>query len=382
MLFGMDIGGTLGKIVFREPPCARGSEMEQHLQRLKTYFTVPDSKRGKGAEDLALIFKNSKAFGGTLHFLTFEARNIETVFNVVRQEASASRHQVLQWKIFATGGGAHKFEDRFHRELGVEVEKSDEMETIVSGVQCLLDHIPNECFTWVPTAGSGSVTTGFVRADVTSDPRKPWLIVNVGSGVSMLKLDEQQTVTHGKVSTYKRVGGTPLGGGTFLALGCLLTGAQSHDELLQLAAKGNHKNADKLVGDIYGDDYKGMGLSADTVASSFGKLVNPDLRLKVDKEDLARSLVQMISWNIAHLARLVAAQEGVKTIIFTGSFTHENDLAQKHFAHAFQYWSNGESRALFMRHEGYVGAIGALAMSSLSKEEHAQFGGGPKTRAA
>ena len=38
-----------------------------------------------------------------------------------------------------------------------------------------------------------------------------------------------------KVGTYKRVGGTPLGGGTFLALGCLLTGAKSHKELLELA---------------------------------------------------------------------------------------------------------------------------------------------------
>ena len=62
--------------------------------------------------------------------------------------------------------------------------------------------------------------------------RAQWLVVNVGSGVSMLKLDEQMTVELplGKVGTYKRVGGTPLGGGTFLALGCLLTGATSHQE--------------------------------------------------------------------------------------------------------------------------------------------------------
>jgi len=190
----------------------------------------------------------------------------------------------------------------------------------------------------------------------------------------MLKLDEQQTVQHGNVSTYKRVGGTPIGGGTFLALGFLLTGAKSHAELLAMAEKGDHTSADKLVGDIYGDDYRGLGLSADTVASSFGKLVNTDLRDQVRKEDLARSLVQMINWNIAHLARLVAAQEGVKTIIFTGSFTHDNAISQKHLAHAFQYWSHGESRALFMRHEGYVGAIGALAMSSLLKDKHTSFG--------
>jgi len=296
------------------------------------------------------------------------------VFEIIRKECSACPEQVLRWKIFATGGGAFKFEDRFYKELGVHVRKNDEMQTIVSGVECLLDNIPNECFTWVPKETPLTHATEFVRKDVTTDPRKPWLIVNVGSGVSMLKLDEQQTVQHGKVSTYKRVGGTPLGGGTFLSLGCLLTGAKDHVELLEMAERGNAKAVDKLVGDIYGDDYKGLGLSADTVASSFGKLVNPDLRDKVRPEDLARSLVQMITWNIAHIARLVAAQEGVKTIIFTGSFTHNNDLSQKHFATAFRYWSNGDSKALFMRHEGYVGAMGALSMSALCKEDHLAFG--------
>ena len=52
---------------------------------------------------------------------------------------------------------------------------------------------------------------------------------------------------------------------------------------------------DKLVGDIYGEDYQGLGLSADTVASSFGKLVNAELREHVTKADLAASLVQVVS---------------------------------------------------------------------------------------
>jgi pantothenate kinase len=36
----------------------------------------------------------------------------------------------------------------------------------------------------------------------------------------------------------------------------------------------------------------------------------------------------MIAWNIAHIARLVAAQEGAHTIIFTGSFMHDNVVSQ------------------------------------------------------
>mmetsp|Transcript_12730 Transcript_12730/g.20029 ORF Transcript_12730/g.20029 Transcript_12730/m.20029 type:complete len:275 (-) Transcript_12730:123-947(-) len=267
------------------------------------------------------------------------------------------------------------------------------METIVSGVQCLIENVHEECFTWMPTQEADERSNipltpsqrekiykevspkDYVKRPVNmEDARKPWLIVNCGSGVSMLKLDEQQTVEFGRVSTYKRVGGTPLGGGTFLALGCLLTGVSSHQELLELAEKGNAKAIDKLVGDIYGDDYKGLGLSADTVAACFGKLVNPDLREAVKKEDLAASLIQMISWNIAHVARLVATQEGIKTIIFTGSFMHANAVSQKAFAHAFRYWSSGDSRALFMKHEGYVGAVGALAMSNLKQYKESYNG--------
>ena len=77
-----------------------------------------------------------------------------------------------------------------------------------------------------------------------------------------------------------------------MAIGCLLTGAQSHDELLEMAERGDAAKVDKLVGDIYGDDYKGLGLSSDTVASSFGKLVDPSLRANCRKEDLAASLTQ------------------------------------------------------------------------------------------
>ena len=43
-----------------------------------------------------------------------------------------------------------------------------------------------------------------------------------------------------------------------MALGCLLTGAKSHKELLELATHGDANNVDKLVGDIYGEDYQGM----------------------------------------------------------------------------------------------------------------------------
>lgn len=484
MLFGIDIGGTLAKIVFREPSLRDqrrvSSTMSDQIGRLNKYFMSPDlfpshatdtahdtshdvprtkqddqqhtlsstpamtskethhtpdtphttslptphqpaaatagagsdegegetetetdSQRHGGAEDESLFIKDSDyggVFGGNLRFRRLETSQIDLLFNVLRHERAMNPHEVTQWKIFATGGGSFKYETRF-KDMGIRVRKSDEMETIVSGVLFAIDNIPDECFTWVPAQDSAhqqhtssSAPAAGARRHSTQQARptpklsdkdlvyktiavgthqKPWLVVNVGSGVSMLKLDQQMTVELplGKVGTYKRVGGTPLGGGTFLALGCLLTGAKSHKELLELAEEGDANKVDKLVGDIYGEDYSGLGLSADTVASSFGKLVNSDLREKVTNQDLAASLVQMISWNIAHIARLVASQEGARTIIFTGSFMHENGVSQRKFASAFRYWSKGDSQALFMRHEGYVGALGALAMSTLVRED-------------
>ena len=60
----------------------------------------------------------------------------------------------------------------------------------------------------------------------------PYLLVNIGSGVSILKVDGE-----GK---YTRVSGSCLGGGTFWGLCRLLTKAKSFDEMLELGMKGNN----------------------------------------------------------------------------------------------------------------------------------------------
>lgn len=78
---------------------------------------------------------------------------------------------------------------------------------------------------------------------------------------------------------YERVSGTNIGGGTFWGLCRLLTGVTNFDEMLELSSRGDSANVDMLVGDIYGRDYGSVGLSADTIASSFGKVVSGDKQL-------------------------------------------------------------------------------------------------------
>ena len=58
----------------------------------------------------------------------------------------------------------------------------------------------------------------------------PFLLVNIGSGVSILKFDETDKFT--------RVGGTSLGGGMFLGLCNALTGIKDYDKLLALSKEG------------------------------------------------------------------------------------------------------------------------------------------------
>jgi type II pantothenate kinase len=70
-----------------------------------------------------------------------------------------------------------------------------------------LQTVPREAFTYLDGQKK------FVEID--HNDLYPYLLVNIGSGVSMIKVDGD-----GK---YERISGTSLGGGTFLGLGKLLT---------------------------------------------------------------------------------------------------------------------------------------------------------------
>lgn len=63
-----------------------------------------------------------------------------------------------------------------------------------------------------------------------------------------------------------------------------------------------------LVGDIYGGrDYPAIGLSASTIACSFGKVVSGEGDLRdYAPADVAMALCRMVAYNIAQLAYLNA----------------------------------------------------------------------------
>ena len=105
----------------------------------------------------------------------------------------------------------------------------------------------------------------------------PYLLVNIGSGVSMIKVSGPRQ--------YQRIGGTSLGGGTLWGLLSLLTGARNFDDMLRLTENGDNTAVDMLVGDIYGTDYNKIGLKSTTIASSFGKVYKMKRQAERDAED-------------------------------------------------------------------------------------------------
>ncbi|KAJ3052693.1 hypothetical protein HDU99_008125, partial [Rhizoclosmatium hyalinum] len=224
----------------------------------------------------------------------------------VIQQIGIPKHKLV---IKATGGGSVKYYDRIKEELGVAVDREDEMECLITGLNFLVREVPNEVFTYDERRNDAPL--------VYEEPPKelfPYLIVNIGSGVSILKVTSFET--------YERISGTSLGGGTLWGLLSLLTDADNFDEMLELSKRGDNANVDMLVGDIYGGDYPKIGLKATTIASSFGKVFKAPKseRKKFREEDISRSLLFLVSNNIGQIAYLNAQAHGIQRIYFSGFF--------------------------------------------------------------
>jgi len=175
----------------------------------------------------------------------------------------------------------------------------------------------------------------------------PYLVVNIGTGVSILKI-----TAPGK---YERVSGSSVGGGTYWGLCRLLVGSTSYEDVLDLAETGDASEVDMLVRDIYGGDYDDGNLSGSMVASSFGKLTMKDkVREGIREQDLAIALLMMITNNIGQVSYLNAQLHNCSKIFFIGSFLRHNKISCRRLSFAIDFWSKGKMEALFLNHEGYV----------------------------
>ncbi|XP_055747959.1 pantothenate kinase 1 isoform X2 [Salvelinus fontinalis] len=300
--FGMDIGGTLVKLVYFEPKDFTAEEEEvESLKSIRHFLTSNVAYGNTGIRDVHLELKNLTMCGrkGNLHFIRFPTQDMLGFIQMGRDKNFSSLHTTL----CATGGGAYKFEDDFRMIANLKLQKLDELDCLIQGL-LYVDSVGfnghPECYFFENPSDPESENC--VKKTCCLDNHFPMLLVNIGSGVSMLAVYSKDN--------YKRVTGTSLGGGTFLGLCCLLTGCETFEEALEMAAKGDSSNVDKLVKDIYGGDYERFGLQGSTVASSFGHMMSKEKRDSISKEDLARATLVTITNNIGSIARMCAVNEG------------------------------------------------------------------------
>ena len=201
-------------------------------------------------------------------------------------------------RIFVTGGKSRFFPSEMN---GIPVRKVSEIEAIGAEYR-----IPNtEC------REDGDSMDRNSKFGIRYSNR---LVVSMGTGTCMVSV---KSCGSGRSDiVVKHVGGTGVGGGTFVGLGRELLGISDIDQLLEIAKKGLSKNVDISVSEIVGGSIGRV--SGEATASNFGKLRD---EIKFKREDLAAGIINLIGQTIGISAVFAAQAEGVNVVVLTGKLT-------------------------------------------------------------
>ncbi|CAH2080538.1 unnamed protein product [Thlaspi arvense] len=199
--------GSLIKLVY----CSRNKSRVDDKEKKSTNECI-------GVADVSMTIQSC----GRLHFAKFETRKINDCLEFIsskllhnsgcmNQEAFHGHENIikvdgriwpcsLQFKLIifatplnsydlheATGGGAYTYADLFKEKLGISLDKVDEMDCLVAGANFLLKAVHPEAFTYMDGREE------YVQID--QNDLYPYLLVNIGSGVSMIKVDEMTNLS-------------------------------------------------------------------------------------------------------------------------------------------------------------------------------------------
>ena len=182
--FGVDIGGSLTKLVFFLPdedvvarmirraatdpaqPAASWQSKMASVRLLADFMLSRTHYGATGVRDAELSFSLPE-MGGSFHFIRFETRRIAGALGLARAHGLNAGMRT----VCATGGGAHRFRALARSELDVNLSAVDEIDSLVKGVGFLMCHVPAEAYTF----------NGRQPVDRPMDGvAYPYLLVNVG----------------------------------------------------------------------------------------------------------------------------------------------------------------------------------------------------------
>ena len=245
-----------------------------------------------GASTFDLIqWKGGKPF----HINTFERAQFPkekslTLFKMINKDLLSK-----QEKIYITGGRSLFFPSKIG---GVPLIKVHEAEAIGYGGNYLLQHdLPSKKY----------------------QKKESFLVVSMGTGTCMVKVSRQK---NGSLHN-SHVGGTGVGGGTFLGLCKLLLHQTNIVELKKMFEKGNSGKVDLSVGDIVGKNF-GIVPSSST-ASNFGK-ISREIDFSLD--DVAAGIINLVGQTIGATAVFAALASDCRLIVLTGKLTTIKNISE------------------------------------------------------
>ena len=252
--------------------------------------------KNKTDENIELICKVRER---TTDFANFFYNNLKT-YNISKFEIE---------KIIVTGTGASFLPDNID---GIDIVKVDEFISIAYG---------------------GLLLSKLDEA----------LIVSIGTGT---------TILYSNLQVIKRIGGTGLGGGTFVGLSNALLQKKLHNnnvktfnELIEMAKLGDRTHIDLTIGDISKSKIDDM--NSDITAANFAKMNTP-----YTDSDLVASVMNMILENISLFVKCLNKNYKV---LYIGTVVTDSNVKKRLYEIA-EYTGD---KILFIDNAEYAIAIGA-----------------------
>lgn len=234
----------------------------------------------------------------------------------------------------------------------------------IYGIDFITEYIENSFFT-LPKTSVGKLIRVGKGLDKVEEKYPlslkgklyPYLMSNTLEGVSIYRVDGIDSMT--------RLGGNTFGATTFWSLVTLSCGYKDPEEAVSDAIIGDNQLIDLSVGDIYGGNYSAFSLDSDLIASSFSKLKYVDDIKQVDKKDIARSLITLLSTNISQITGLLAKGSNIDKVILLGN-PFSNLLYMQMVQTCTDFFSEDRVKSIFSDYSQFFEIIGMWA--KLDKE--------------
>ena len=177
----------------------------------------------------------------------------------------------------------------------------------------------------------------------------PYIMTNALEGVSVYRVDS--------IHNYTRIGGNVMGATTLWSLLSLTCGYEDPDLVLIDATKGDNQFIDLSVGDIYGGNYSQFSLQSEIIASSFGKLKYVKDVSKVQKKDIARSLVTLFVSSVSQITVMLSMNSNLDKAMVLGSPFNSLELMQMQRV-CIGYFSGNKVNSVFNDYSQFFEIIG------------------------